>query len=84
MAEEEKKEPKYPVTPEDEARLDRDYQYHAPKPDQIPRYTELRAHAKWFARQVLQNCPPSRERSLALTDIEAAVMHANAAIARNE
>lgn len=59
------------------------YTYAAPKPDQIPRYHELRAAAKAFAELIAEACPASRERSLAFTNLEQVVMWANASIARN-
>ena len=65
-------------------RLARDYCYHAPRPDQVERYTDLRQRAHALAVAIAGHCPPSRERSAALTKLEEAVMHANAAIARNE
>ena len=74
----------YPLTEDDLARTKKDFSYHAPKPNQIPRYGEIRDEAKDFAEVILINCPPSRERSLALTNLEQAVMWANASIARNE
>ena len=75
---------KYPLTPEQEARLDKDFTYHAPHGDQAERYGDIRRHAKWLARIIMETTPPSREQSLALTHLEEAVMFANAAIARNE
>ena len=64
------------------------FTYHAPKGTgprgQQARYEELRAYAKEMAMMILMDCPDSRERSLALTNLEQAVMWANAAIARNE
>ena len=60
------------------------FTYHAPREDQVERYEEIRAKAMLFALEVYGSCPESRERSLALTKIEEAVMWANAAIARNE
>lgn len=60
------------------------FTYHAPKEDQIERYEEIRAKGLLFALEVFGSCPESRERLLALTKIEEAVMWANAAIARNE
>ncbi len=74
----------YKITDEEEARLDKDFTYHPPKPDQVPRYNEIRDFARTFAATLLEKCPPSRERSLALTHLEEAVMWANASIARNE
>ena len=74
----------YKITAEERARLDKDFSYHPPKPDQVPRYVEIRDAAKLFATAILVDCPPSRERSLALTALEESVMWANASIARNE
>jgi hypothetical protein len=74
----------YPVAGTDLERLDVALAYHTPKPDQIPRYTILRQDARILALHVLQFCPPSHERLLALNMIGEVIMHANAAIARNE
>lgn len=51
--------------------------------DQTERSVLICSEAAGFARKILKSCPDSRERSLALTKIEEAVMWANAAIARN-
>ena len=64
--------------------IDNRYTYHAPKDDQISRYKEIRASMKQIAKLIDKLCPPSRERSLAHTKLEEAVMWANASIARNE
>lgn len=58
--------------------------YHAPKGDQTKRYEDLRSKAREFAMLIADSCPDSREKSLAMTKLEEAVMWANAAIARNE
>jgi hypothetical protein len=68
----------------DAQELDRRFTYHTPKGDQPERYTALRASARLFAMAIVSNTPESREQSLALTNLEQAVMWANAAIARNE
>ena len=60
------------------------FTYHAPKDDQPERYTYLRHVAETLAVDILRNCPPSRERSLALTKLEEAIFWANASIARIE
>lgn len=65
-------------------RIENDFTYHAPKPDQAERYTTLREHAKQFALLIVELTPASREQSVALTELEKAVFFANAAIARNE
>lgn len=65
-------------------RIERDFSYHSPKNDQAKRYTDIRAEAKALALMICNNCPKSRELSLALTKLEESVMWANASIARNE
>ena len=64
--------------------VNRSFTYHPPEPDQVPRYNELRSEAKRLAEKIITLTPESREQSLALTNLEQAVMWANAAIARNE
>jgi len=64
--------------------FERTYTYHAPKADQPPRYEAIRAKAKELATLIEETCPDSREKSLAHTRLEEAVMWANASIARNE
>ncbi len=58
------------------------FTYHPPQEGQPELYEALRDQGKALAELVLQSVPPSRERSLALTKIEEAVMWANAGIAR--
>jgi hypothetical protein len=64
--------------------INNNFQYHAPKEGQPERYEALRAMAKDLARAINNYCPDSREKSLAFTKLEEAVMWANASIARNE
>jgi hypothetical protein len=64
--------------------LERRFTYHPPKPGQPEVYTQLRDKAKELAYLIVERCPDGRERSLALTQLETAVMWANAAIARSE
>ena len=64
--------------------IDRNFTYHPPKPGQPERYAAIRAKAKELAELIDAECPQSRERSIAMTDLENCVMWANAAIARNE
>ena len=71
----------YHVDAED---IEKRFTYHPPKPDQPVRYSDLRAEAKNLAAVICRSCPPSRETSLALTNLEQSIMWANAAIARNE
>lgn len=65
-------------------KLDNVYTYHAPKDDQPERYGKIRAKARELAELIEVCCPDSREKSLADTRLEEAVMWANASIARNE
>ncbi len=60
------------------------YTYHAPTGDQPKRYEAIRAKARELAELIEASCPDSREKSLANTKLEEAVMWANASIARNE
>lgn len=64
--------------------IKRRFIYHAPKGDQALRYERLRAAAREYAELIDELSPDSREKSLAMTYLEQAVMWANAAIARNE
>lgn len=63
--------------------INNNFQYHAPKEGQPEKYNELRAKAKEFAEAINELCPDSREKSVALTELETAMMWANAAVARN-
>jgi len=64
--------------------LENRFTYHPPKGDQPDRYECIRGMAWDVARYLEQECPASRELSLALTKLEEVVFWANAAIARNE
>ena len=64
--------------------LENVFTYHKPKGDQQERYEDIRGEAKGLAAAIICLSPESRERSLALTKLEEAVMWANAGIARNE
>jgi hypothetical protein len=65
-------------------RIENNFQYHKPIGSQPERYVALRDGAKELAYLLVGYCPESRERSLALTNLEDAIMWANAGIARNE
>jgi hypothetical protein len=64
--------------------IENNFSYHEPKEDQPARYEAIRHKGKMLAAYIYEKCPESRERALALTNLEQAVMWANAAIARNE
>lgn len=75
---------RYDLMPADSERLHNTFTYHAPFGDQPLRYHAIRQKAKELATLIMTLTPPSRERSLALTELEYAIFNANAAIARNE
>lgn len=64
--------------------IENNFTYHAPKNGQPEKYEALRAKGKELAYLIVEHCPSSRERSLAMTKLEEAIMWANASIARNE
>jgi hypothetical protein len=63
--------------------IEKNFTYHAPTEESVPKYESLRAKAKELALAIEDTCPDSREKSFALTQLETAVFWANAAIARN-
>lgn len=66
----------------DPAEIDNRFTYHPPNDGQVLSFTAIRVTAKQFAHIINAQCPDGREKSLALTKLEEAVMHANSAIAR--
>lgn len=69
-----------PVNPQ----IENNFKYHSPKDGQPEKYNTIREKAKELAYMIDELCPNSREKSVALTELETAVMWANASIARNE
>jgi hypothetical protein len=61
--------------------IDNTFSYHAPTPEQLPKYEALRAGAKAFAQVIVEQCPPSADRTAAVRKLREAVMTANASIA---
>ena len=59
------------------------FKSYAMDEDQVYRATLNREYAEHYANLLVDNCPPSRELSLALTNLEQVMFWANAAIARN-
>lgn len=66
------------------SQIENNFKYHSPKEGQPEKYTAIREKAKELAHMIDELCPNSREKSLAHTNLEQAVMWANASIARNE
>ena len=67
----------------DYAALDERFKHHPPDEDRAALHDAMRDMGRSATLHVLQCAPDSRERALALTKIEEAVMWANAAIARD-
>jgi len=74
----------YQPSEKDQKQIENNFKYHPPKEGQKERYEAIRDDARCYAQRLANWCPPSRELSLALTNLEQAVFWANAAIARNE
>lgn len=60
------------------------YTYHPPSKAAIPKFTKIREAALELALLLAELCPDSFELETAQLKLEEVVMHANAAIARNE
>lgn len=67
----------------DSKTIENNFKYHEADETQNMKYEDIRSAAKNLAYIINDICPESRERSLALTNLEQATMWANASIARN-
>jgi len=74
----------YQPNENDKKKLDNNFTYHKPKDNQPERYVIIRDAGKSLATLLTEQCPASRELSLAITSLEECIMWANASIARNE
>lgn len=57
------------------------FTYHAPSPDQLPKYEAIRTAAREFAQVLISNTPASADQTAAIRLLREAVMTANQAIA---
>lgn len=64
--------------------IENNFSYHSPKEGQPEAYENIRNKAKELAYMIDALCSNSREKSLAMTNLEQAVFWTNAGIARNE
>ena len=65
--------------------LDRWFKYHPPiDVPQIATYQRIRTAGRTMALRIFDDCPDSREKTVAIRKIREAVMYANAAIACNQ
>lgn len=63
-------------------RIENDFTYHKPPAEIGDVFVSIRNKAKELALMIAEKVPAGREQSSALTNLEQAVMHANAGIAR--
>jgi hypothetical protein len=68
-------------TPKQLEQIKRDFTYHAPKGDQVERYTALRDKFHECALEICKLTPEGRDQALALTQLKLSNMLANSAIA---
>lgn len=66
------------------ARVEQDFRYHPPTPEQVPVYESIRRRCRRLAHWLIDTVPAGREQSRALTALEDVAFNANAAIARGE
>lgn len=66
------------------AQIENNFSYHAPSENDVVKLKNIRDFAKAMAHKIDTYCPDSREKSVAMTKLEEAVMWANAAIVRNK
>lgn len=64
--------------------IDRNFTYHAPTEESVRKLQDIRNLAKQFAFLINDLTPDSREKSLAISNLEQAVMWANAGVVRNQ
>ena len=64
--------------------LDNQFTYHAPKKDQVSRYSEIREAGLDLAAAIYRCVPGCADRSAAIRKVREAVMTANAGIAITE
>jgi hypothetical protein len=64
--------------------IENNFTYHKPTKEKSEVYEIIRFESRQLAILINNLCPDSREKSLAITKLEEAVMWANASIARNE
>ena len=66
----------------DSRNIEHNFKYHSLSIEQLRQTHNIREKAKELA-YLINDCPESRERSLAMTNLEQATMWANAAVSRN-
>ncbi len=62
--------------------IENNFIHYTPTPEKLEGFQAIRTYAKDLAETINELCPDSREKSLAITNLEEAMFWANAAIAR--
>lgn len=68
----------------DKAYIDKSFAYHKPSDNGMEKITELRAGYSRLKMALERNCPPSRQLSVALTELETSAMWAIKAVVFND
>lgn len=64
-----------------EVNIDNWFTYHAPTPDQLPKFEAIREAGKHLAAVIVANTLPSADQTAAVRKVREACMTANASIA---
>lgn len=64
--------------------IDKPFAYHKPSPDGLERITKVREAFSAVAAVIADQCPASRHKSVAITELEAAAMWAIKAVVFND
>ena len=64
--------------------IDKPFAYHKPSDDGMERINRLRAEFSALQRTIEETCPPSRHRSVAITELETTAMWAIKAVVFND
>lgn len=64
--------------------IDKPFAYHKPSDDGLAKITNLREQFSKIKESIEINCPPSRERSVAITELETSAMWAIKAVVFND
>lgn len=64
--------------------IEKQYAYHLPSPAGKVKIKQLRERFSDINNLIMETCPPSRERSVALTELETAAMWAIKSVVFND
>jgi hypothetical protein len=64
--------------------IDKPYAYHKPSDEGLAKITAVREAYSTLQRVIEENCPPSRHKSVAITELETSAMWAIKAVVFND